>query len=469
MHAQVQSKDKIYLRLFDIINNSQEYNEKKIIEKLNISGMHFRREKKILFDSLLRSLRDYNSGDVKEELKEDILNIDILLSRTLFESSGKLIEKNLEKAIKHDKYSVVLDLFEERINYNDILTFPGLTFEDIKNQHREIDLTIEKIKTTFLYARKKEVFTYLSKNNLSLAEAPEISDKEIQEVESKFSDSYNIMYKCYTYAYAYFTVVKKNPSKAIGYLIKNNRLIEKLNMEEHYLSQYLYSINNEANYKLKIKEYDDFNSLLEKIKKLDVKKPNLKFRQFYFYNMLTLNYYIMTGEFVKGVQAINSLDFNIILQSQAGEQYKQKFLQRIAELCYFAMEYKKCKPYLSQINNFTDNNEDENIRWGITTTSKILKIIIAYEEKDMDLVEYESNMLYRYLEKNNALEPYEKTILSFFNKIKNNKIINTKEIESFKKLKKELGAISQPDPSTLSFRRFSITAWVDNKVGQTKG
>ncbi len=111
MFSSVNSRDKNYIRLFDLMNKQEVYNEQEVIEKLNDpkATKHFPVLKKYLSDQVLRSLRNFNSGEsIDIQVQSQLIDIEVLFRKGLVRQCSKLIRKARELAVKHERFGLAL-------------------------------------------------------------------------------------------------------------------------------------------------------------------------------------------------------------------------------------------------------------------------------------------------------------------------------------------------------------------------
>ncbi|MBV6480058.1 MAG: hypothetical protein HGGPFJEG_02892 [Ignavibacteria bacterium] len=104
---------KNYLRLFEKIDKQERYDEAKLKKEFQNEKFteHFFAIKSYLFDVILNSLIDFNREKQTDyKLYEDIIKINILISKGLNKSALKLAEKSAEKAKANSKYFMLEEL-----------------------------------------------------------------------------------------------------------------------------------------------------------------------------------------------------------------------------------------------------------------------------------------------------------------------------------------------------------------------
>jgi len=111
LQSALQSGDKNYVRLFDLIDKMSEYDEENV--KKTFKGekfiKHLPSEKNHLYKLILKALRSYyGETSVSSMLKQEIKNIEILYNKALFEECSKFLER--AKKLAEKKRKVLLSL-----------------------------------------------------------------------------------------------------------------------------------------------------------------------------------------------------------------------------------------------------------------------------------------------------------------------------------------------------------------------
>lgn len=100
-----------YLRLFDLIDRMENYNEEVVSRKFSDINLSY--TKNYLFNALLNSLRDFHS-DISEDaqLKDMMRNAEILFRRGLYDMCYSVLQKTKEMALQHEKFLLLLEIIE---------------------------------------------------------------------------------------------------------------------------------------------------------------------------------------------------------------------------------------------------------------------------------------------------------------------------------------------------------------------
>lgn len=128
------NEDKDYLKLFDEIENCEEYDEKQIKNKLGIKHMPF--TKKYLFDNILKSSRLYYTEQRQRfQLMDAFKNISILKSKGLIKDAVKIYEKTEDLLIEDNRFTFLLEL----LNTGEVLYRIYLPNKEVEAKVQELE------------------------------------------------------------------------------------------------------------------------------------------------------------------------------------------------------------------------------------------------------------------------------------------------------------------------------------------
>ena len=131
-----------YVKLFDLINDADTYDESSI--KLKIKAGNFTALKHTLFNTVLENLKSFHSSkSITNQIREDIESIELLTSRNIVDTSKKLIQKNIQKALDYEHYEQFLEIITQDSAYSQITSYKALSLEILDEQEIEIDQVID--------------------------------------------------------------------------------------------------------------------------------------------------------------------------------------------------------------------------------------------------------------------------------------------------------------------------------------
>lgn len=227
-------KEKLYMKLFQLIDSQEVYNESAIREKFHVS--QFSVAKTRLFQMITSSLATFQSErNVDRYIRECIEQAEVLHNKNFLAAAIKLYEKARIKAFKTGRYECALEI---------IRLYPrkGISHEQIEilqQSESELIFRIEKIsalkhlcsKFELLFQTKGfantteeyEEYASLIRNDATLIDQ--------QDFDQEYTYYYNVLH-----AWFYFAI--KEPERAHEFLLK---ILFYLNEDQLYLNDKLWN------------------------------------------------------------------------------------------------------------------------------------------------------------------------------------------------------------------------------------
>ncbi|HEY1040601.1 MAG TPA: hypothetical protein VGF30_14405, partial [Bacteroidia bacterium] len=115
------ASDNIYVKLFDLINGQENYDENKLLKaiKNESASKNFSVTKRYLYDAILASLVSYQSQkNVESQLNNEIESIRILYNKGLYDQCEKMLHKSKETARSFELYHHLLQLLAFEYSFN---------------------------------------------------------------------------------------------------------------------------------------------------------------------------------------------------------------------------------------------------------------------------------------------------------------------------------------------------------------
>jgi hypothetical protein len=109
------AKKNNYLRLFEILDSMDSYNETLLKTKYRKEAFikNLAVYKSQLFDSILASLRNYNEENIEEwDIRKDLYKIQLLAQKGLDKGCEQLIIRTKTKAWQYELYHILLEILD---------------------------------------------------------------------------------------------------------------------------------------------------------------------------------------------------------------------------------------------------------------------------------------------------------------------------------------------------------------------
>jgi tetratricopeptide (TPR) repeat protein len=465
----VHSKGKVnkYLKLFNAIDKQREYDEKKVRSALGNKEIinQFHVAKNYLFKTILRSLNQYHiESTVTNKLSDLLSSFIVLYRRGLYKEANKILQRSKKLAYSEERYEFLPAILKYE-KYLAVSLYPGASspkllelIEETKEVTSKIDNTNKFLEllanVTSLFNKKRIIRTQddsavfekvLSNPLLSGIDNATASESRI---------NYHQIFVNYNLALSNDEEIYKHTKKLIEEIEANP------NHHKEFVREYISAINTLLISILFLKRYNEAEEPISKLKKIAEMFPYMK-------NITLINAYnfelikcIQTGDFDKAVllvPVISELLENI--DDSKKRSLIDKFNYSISYAYFGAGNYDKALECLNKILNssFTDQRKD------LLSFTHILNLIIHFELKNTDLLEYIVKNTYRYLYQRKELYKVEAAILDFLKKTPR---FNTEKelLEGFRDLKYRIDKITEDPYEKVALDYFNITAWLESKI-----
>lgn len=457
-----------YIKIFDAIDKQKEYDEASILKKFKGEPIlnNFAVAKNYLFKFILKSLEQYHSN-VKSELRSTLNHVEILYNKNIPSIAKKMLVKAKATAQDYELY----EFMEEIIDWEIVLLVEEATpqnyLELVNKYFNELYESIEKKKTIIEYKhlyqklRAKAMYTGLARNDEDVLSYQKIFEQS-EANDKNLLNSFNAkFYRNLMQANFLFNINEQ--FKASSLLEDNvNLFTEKNHMIEVKPFAYIGILRNKAVNELSLMQFDD---LFKTLKKMDdfVAKHGQTNR---YYEILTENLklfvYIPMGDFDKALDVAKNLE-NVYKQIPPTKLLlKEKLLQHYAyAYIYIGLgEFKLANQHINVLLNAPEND----FRSDVNCFAHILSLIIHFELKNTELIEYRIRSTYRLLLRRNKLHNFEKQILAFL-KSSQRKIENPKElIKAFVKLKENIESSTTNKVEKNALSLFDLISWLESKI-----
>lgn len=151
------------------------------------------------------------------------------------------------------------------------------------------------------------------------------------------------------------------------------------------------------------------------------------------------------------------------LKEKINKEAEVLFAFNISYLYFGADDFDNSLKWLNKIIN----DKELNIREDIQCFARIINILVHYEMKNYDLIDYIIKSTKRYLSGKNKLLKFEQTFLSYIKKLINSK--NEKDkIYVYEQMLFELTSLSKDDSEINLNDYFDFFAWLESKIKNKK-
>ncbi|MCF8379304.1 MAG: hypothetical protein K9H49_06990 [Bacteroidales bacterium] len=422
---------------------------------------------KYLFKVILETILELRKEqDVDFSLMNGIMKAKILFEKSLFEECFALLKWVIGESKRLENFYTLLLASRLEIEYLLELNFPALDEKKLLSKHIRISKTLraimkindqssiyELLKHRLIY--KGNVRSQEQKNELNDLVVSEISilsstspeNFEINKLHQLFQANYLISVGDYKSAFRSFSELNR--------LFENNKHL--WNNPPIY---YLQTVEGVLDSLRGIRNYEGMNYFVGQLEKLE--SPSINFSANV--NSLIFLYKLYPkldrGDFTDSLDHLNKGMKTIYTKMKLLSLTRQAELYLYAALVYFTnRKYREAHSYLKNI--IIEGKEFSYL--PLYRTIRLTNLMILYELKDFDLIEYEARSIKRGIRKMEKGYLLEKAMLRFINS-RNAVQINEKKDGLWKKIIKDLDFLSQDVFEGQVLKIFEFTAWIKSKI-----
>jgi hypothetical protein len=395
---------KNYLKLFNAIDGMDVYDEEKIRRKFK--GEKFIRQlhvmKIYLQDAIMKSLRNFHAASSTSlKIKDLLKNIELYFDRELFALC--LSETKKAEELARD--------VEDDITLLEVLNWKRkLAQQQSPGDFSAHSLVQDQVSALSRLAYHNSLWMEL----IDPANARRVSDVKPQLPPTLHS-------KVLRYHIQYRDAIRSGKNKEAGKSL--NKLIDELERQPHRLKEdvaiYLTSLNNLISYLVFNGEIEEALQMVKKAKtfyhdSLQFSKNKASFRLILRTYNIELETYRDTESLEEAVALIK--DIVTLVQSHRGkapEAYLLSLWFQFAYIYFLRKEFKDALHWINEILNcsFTDKRKDLHLQ------AHLLNLMVHFELKNFFVMRYFVISTKRFFNRNTALLPYHRKVISFFIKI----------------------------------------------------
>ncbi len=465
-HAKEAEKTQ-YLKLFYAIDKLDECSDELLKKKLKGNSFikHLPVTKNYLFNAILKQLKAYRSDFlINDTLIELLRDADILVRKTLYKEGYKILRKAAELAEKYELFLFCLEIYDRILALNYDLPANEKTisesFDIYNKQITVLNKYTEIVEQKKLQTRRGEILCASLKPEEQEKKLKALLQEPLLKEDFNFSSYSSGLYHYHTKGLIHVHYHDTHTGR--GYKV-NKKFVEHLESNPDLLrvnmARYSSSVNNFMLCQLTLKKYDEFKTTVKKLTELKPENEYLNYRIKEKVIGLMLVYYIFTHNYEEGKTYILKNEKDLVENENL---YGRSFLMAIVDSCcvihFMLKEYSMALKWVNRILNYKGN-----IRYEIQGVARLINLLIHYELKNYDHVEYLLKPTTTFLKKHNLYHEYEKEIISFFGRV----VELNKEIEikrEFSKIAESLKKYRQSARELEMFIFFDMPGWFATKA-----
>lgn len=465
--------DSNYVRLFDAVEKQDEYDEQAILEKFRKEAFvkKFSITKGRLYDYILKSLDAFHSNSsVEAQLERDLHCAEILYKKTLYDQCAKLLASARKTAIKYEKHTILLKIFDWDKKLVEKDNYCGKTEEDIQEMLRQDELMAGKIKNFNDFWNIKSRFFMLLNRGGKVRSQEELANfKKI--IDNTLLGSEHNALSCKT-RYLYYHIYSAyyfgigDYEKSYENLRKNMQLIEEHNdifREEPNI--YFSVVTNAIYIGSQLKRFDEVFANLKKLRAVPetfdtTRNEDIEVKLFSSANSIELNLYLHLGEFEKAIALVPKIEEGMKkYEGKLNKVRRADFYFNIAASYFGAGKHSQALKWINKLLNDSEIDHSQDIH----CFTQMLNLIVHIELKHDDLVPYTFKSTHRYLSTRNRAYKFENVFLDFIARILKTKQ-RSEQIRYYQELRDSLLALKEDPFEKTAFEYFDFISWAESKI-----
>jgi hypothetical protein len=477
LSASTHKSETTNLKLFDALEEQTAYNESHLLNKLKGEGFikDLAVAKNLLYNHILKVLRDYNSSDSDYQLMRNLLmEADILKQKGLIDHYVAVLLKAKKIAYKHEEFLVVAEIIDLQMSLFFEKDSVKISESEMNALMREEILVLEaraiEQKYRNLLYRLQAYYTsnHIGRKSEELSLINGIVGNELEAIKNLNPDS-EIGQFSYRATYYFISIKVLYYFATINCLQSYLSTVELLDFLERNISHPNYQFrshilaqSNNALLCIALGKYDECLATINKLRNIPVKSIHLKSMVFMQSYEKELKVYVTTGQYKKGIELIPELEKGLKLYEKTiPELYMFSLCSTAAELYFGDGNFQQSAFWLNKMLN---HPQFKNTKMDFQCYARILSVIVQFEMGKQDLLEYSIRSTYRFLYMRQQLYKTESAFLNFFKKKSPGLHTQKLQIDAFIELKAELEEIMKDPFEHRALELFDFISWLESKI-----
>jgi len=458
--------------LFDLMNEQEEYDEKKILHSLNFKSQKNLSDLKSHLESLIvKSMNSYNAEHSIDRILRDWIGyIEFLQQKSLRTLALKVLHKTKKLSYKYERYPQLLEL----LNLQYDLLIRG---EHMPNKEEDIQLILKEKKTALSHINSFEEYRILySRISADIGGNPLLRSKaerdKLHQLIKKYlkEDTRDLafqtkLFRSYSLAFYYMAIAKFETANTIRKSAVELCLSNPILVEENPYS-IMFTLYVLAQVQYLSGKHDELLETIKRYKNLTRDYPsilkNKSLESVIIFNAYNLeqSLYFARGEYESAYSLLNVMQRDFKKFEHLMEKRMKLTFYVNSAMTYFVFEeYEKV---LIWINRFLEETRFDALRSITLSVAKIVQLISHFELGNTLFLEHITRSTYRFLLSKERLFKSEKAILQF---IRKNSSKNKKQITAaFPELKKELLQITKDPLEKNMLSVFDLVSYLESKI-----
>jgi hypothetical protein len=462
------SADLKIVQLFDALDKMHSYDEEELLRKNeSIQKQQLSNLKAHLYDQILSSLRILKqSENIDLQIHEQLDHAKILYNKGLYIQALRLLEKIKHLAKQNNQVTYLLQVLflEKKIESLHITRSMQDRAEKLSTEMNEVNERIEMISA--ISNLSLQLYGWYiqhghARNDEDRKAVDELMNSGAIELVKSSKGFYERLYRYQ--CYCWYGFINQDFLMHYRYAQKWVDLFEKEeHMQQIESAQYIKGLHNLITSLFDLRNVDKFKetiAVLENVmdSPMVVNNQNNKIQSFVYLYIAKINQHFLEGSFSEGLAMVPTMEEKLKeIEMYMDSHRVLVFYYKIACLYFGAGQADKAIDYLNRIIHWKLNLRDD-----LQCYARLLHLIAHYELGNMEIVNYLSKSVYRYMAKMNNLGAVEEVLFNFIRKsIQSGGEIN----QSFQDLLDTLQPLEKNKLESRAFMYLDIISWLESRI-----
>jgi hypothetical protein len=462
------SADLKIVQLFDALDKMHSYDEEELLRKNeSIQKQQLSNLKAHLYDQILSSLRILKqSENIDLQIHEQLDHAKILYNKGLYIQALRLLEKIKHLAKQNNQVTYLLQVLflEKKIESLHITRSMQDRAEKLSTEMNEVNERIEMISA--ISNLSLQLYGWYiqhghARNDEDRKAVDDLMNSGAIELVKSSKGFYERLYRYQ--CYCWYGFINQDFLMHYRYAQKWVDLFEKEeHMQQIESAQYIKGLHNLITSLFDLRNVDKFKetiAVLENVmdSPMVVNNQNNKIQSFVYLYIAKINQHFLEGSFSEGLAMVPTMEEKLKeIEMYMDSHRVLVFYYKIACLYFGAGQADKAIDYLNRIIHWKLNLRDD-----LQCYARLLHLIAHYELGNMEIVNYLSKSVYRYMAKMNNLGAVEEVLFNFIRKsIQSGGEIN----QSFQDLLDTLQPLEKNKLESRAFMYLDIISWLESRI-----
>lgn len=476
LHASLQKKDSNLTKLFDFYTDSSKFDEQelrnkfvghKFLDQLAVTQNH-------LYDSILRAMRLYHlKRSLEFRLQGMLQDVLFLYEKGHVGQASTILRRVRKIAVKNGSFQIVLSVLEWESRFLSDGFYVGKDESDIDEISDEYYETLGNLQNEREYLDlQSKIFNNYYKVGIERNNSDYKTNDQIINQFALKDSSRALTFRsrcCYLNIHAQYNKINGNWETAYKFRKELFDLVEERfgsGYSKDIVKRYFVAINNLIPISLRLRKWDEVDSLVEKMLAIEGQSlkshfsDEMRLRILMQSSIAKLAIFARLGKVSEGKKLVEQLSESRTKLS--GYHRKYVLLHLYFNVAYFLFTIKEYSPSLKWLN-LVLNDTDIKTAEDLHSSTRILALILQFEIGRSELLEYLARSTYRFLNKLEGLYKFEEILLAFMKRFSKNDLLRHDK-EVFVNLKNDLQEAGYEPSERNALSTLDLISWANSKI-----